>query len=1135
MTYSQTPETVDALKLKANQAASAKDAEKAALFYEQAANAEEISPNPRTNELINLFSNAGLYFAQAKNYRKAIEFYVKAKDETSKTYGNNHTDYLTCLNNLAILKVRLKDYKDALPIFQELLKRVATVYGKDHENYFIYAINLGKLYVKIGQDNEAISYLETGYSKLRNDHKEYSNTQKKLAELYEKKGNYTKALSFYNDILSDIESKNGKQYPYYALNLANAANMNNKLGNYDMALKQYQETLQIAKNLYGSEHEFYGICLYNLALLYYDLDELDLALTKAQQSLVITEKTLGKTDNQYANNLELLASIDEKKGNYENAIKLFKEALEITKNNLGKENKEYIDTLNGLGIAQLEAGKLKNAHSTLVEARNLALKFHGKAHPSYALVINNLSGLYMKLGQFDKAIPLLIEVTKIYKETLGVMHPNYANLLNNFCHVYLKTGKYNEAIELYKFQLRIIEKTLGKDHESYARIQSNLASAYTSIKEYDKSIKNYREALKITEQQLGKEHPNYALKLASLAVIYMYNKDYDKSKKLMLEAKAITEKYMGKNHENYNTILDNLAALYEQIGEPNKVIDLYKESNAIRWSKLNTVFSFSNEIERKNFMTELFYDFEAYQNFDYRNDYQSPDFVEMNLNNHYLLNGLLLNSYTNMLDELAQLEDATINRLIYDYQNTKKLQALEVTKEITNRRFNVDSLKKVIGNKESLLVKKHSKYFNRQQPLADWKKVKENLKSEDLVIEFSKFRHRQNYKWTSESSYMAYVFDKTSKSPTAVYLFEEQELKKIIAASSPSVLYASRGSSAKTIKTNTSTELYNLIWKPLEAHFSNKENIYFAPSGLLNQIALTALPDENNNYMLSNYQMYQMSNTAKISDDIIKIDQSNALLIGGVDYDSIFTSTSGESNTLFELENLKTVSGTRSMSSKWNYLPGTLEEIKAIAQLFKSENVTTQQQVATKATETAFKQISGNSTNIIHIATHGYFFENAKVNYETNTDSSTKNVYKTSEDPLLRSGLIFAGANEAWTKGANPNAEDDGILTALEISSLNLSNTDLVVLSACETGLGDIDGNEGVYGLQRAFKMAGVDIIMMSLWEVPDAETAEFMQLFYGSWLSGKTVHQAFRDTQLQMASNYKDNPEKWAAFVLVE
>jgi CHAT domain-containing protein len=181
------------------------------------------------------------------------------------------------------------------------------------------------------------------------------------------------------------------------------------------------------------------------------------------------------------------------------------------------------------------------------------------------------------------------------------------------------------------------------------------------------------------------------------------------------------------------------------------------------------------------------------------------------------------------------------------------------------------------------------------------------------------------------------------------------------------------------------------------------------------------------------------------------------------------------------------------------------------------------------ATEAAFKALSGNSPSVIHISTHGFFFENKK------RTSGQSNQYVTAEDPLIRAGLAMAGANEAWLKGVNEFEEEDGILTALEISNLDLSKTQLVVLSACDTGLGDIDGHEGVYGLQRAFKMAGAKNIIMSLWEVPDLETSEYMKLFYSNWLNTNNVRQAFSKTQLAMQKKYPNSPRSWAGFILVE
>jgi CHAT domain-containing protein len=214
-----------------------------------------------------------------------------------------------------------------------------------------------------------------------------------------------------------------------------------------------------------------------------------------------------------------------------------------------------------------------------------------------------------------------------------------------------------------------------------------------------------------------------------------------------------------------------------------------------------------------------------------------------------------------------------------------------------------------------------------------------------------------------------------------------------------------------------------------------------------------------------------------------------------------------------------------------------LKEIENLQSILNSDQKTSYSLTASEAKESVFKEQSGNSAKLLHIATHGFFYENMETTLDTgfNLDLSTEDQYRLAEDPLLRSGILLAGANYAWKHGSNPYEEDDGILNAMEISNLDLSNTDIVVLSACETGLGDIDGSEGVYGLQRAFKMAGVNIIVMSLWQVLDAETSEFMTMFYNNWIVLKNVRKAFNETQRAMQKTYKDEPEKWAAFVLFE
>ncbi|MCZ2298525.1 MAG: CHAT domain-containing protein, partial [Chitinophagales bacterium] len=182
--------------------------------------------------------------------------------------------------------------------------------------------------------------------------------------------------------------------------------------------------------------------------------------------------------------------------------------------------------------------------------------------------------------------------------------------------------------------------------------------------------------------------------------------------------------------------------------------------------------------------------------------------------------------------------------------------------------------------------------------------------------------------------------------------------------------------------------------------------------------------------------------------------------------------------------------------------------------------------------EENFKDLNNKSISVIHLATHGFFLPRINNTNNSNAEQPTTS-YNTATDPMLRSGIILSGANYAWNGGFVPNYKEDGIVTAYEISQLDLSNTNLVVLSACETALGDIQGNEGVYGLQRAFKLAGVKNIILSLWQVPDKETAELMTIFYNNYLSGKSINESFNLAQQSLRKKY--SPYYWAAFILIE
>jgi CHAT domain-containing protein len=221
------------------------------------------------------------------------------------------------------------------------------------------------------------------------------------------------------------------------------------------------------------------------------------------------------------------------------------------------------------------------------------------------------------------------------------------------------------------------------------------------------------------------------------------------------------------------------------------------------------------------------------------------------------------------------------------------------------------------------------------------------------------------------------------------------------------------------------------------------------------------------------------------------------------------------------------------------YLDGTMKEVEKIRKIGNHKGITAIVIAGNEAIEESIKNLYGKSSpDVIHIATHGFFFPDVRKNYnKIGLKASGERVtqgFRSSDNPLMRSGLAFAGANHAWEGEKIPPDVDDGILTAYEVSNMYIPNTELVVLSACETGLGEIKGSEGVFGLQRSFKMAGSDYILMSLWQIPDYQTLELMDHFYTEWLSGKAIQEALRVAQDFMKSKYPLQPFMWAAFVLV-
>ena len=392
-----------------------------------------------------------------------------------------------------------------------------------------------------------------------------------------------------------------------------------------------------------------------------------------------------------------------------------------------------------------------------------------------------------------------------------------------------------------------------------------------------------------------------------------------------------------------------------------------------------------------------------------------------------------------------------------------------------------------------------------------------------VAIEFVCFFSYENDK----EMYYAFCLTPNSSMPYKIKICAQDEMEDLFAQNFQ-------------LNKNITPELYNLIWSKLEPYINEGDDVYFAPDGLLYQMNIEVLQDADGRRANEKWNLHRVSSTRELCMDKPDIPVTSAVLYGGLTYFMDEESMARESAKYHPEPEYKATRGVVDdpiLRKGWNELKYAKEEVLAVSDILHRHNVSSKVYVEECGNEESFKALSGKQTPVIHLATHGFFYSNDEAERQ-DWIQQFQHVDQPSPKPdnsLRRSGLILSGAVLASTNHTLPNNVEDGILLAEEIASMDLTGTDLVVLSACDTGLGEIT-SEGVFGLQRALKNAGVQTIIMSLWKVDDAATSLFMQTFYECWLGGNTKHEAFAEAQRTVRNHvdYSD-PSYWAGFIMLD
>ena len=780
-------------------------------------------------------------------------------------------------------------------------------------------------------------------------------------------------------------------------------------------------------------------------------------------------------------------------GRFTQAEGFIVEALDTRKAKFGENNIGVAASMNNYGVLNYNLGKYNESEKDLASAVSIIRSNNMQSAMPYAIVLNNQAILFQAIGRYEEAETMLKEAIAVAEKLQSSKSKNHLKFLSNLALLYQQIGKYPEAESIY---LGMEKRLEGKSPE-YASMLNNQAALYLVMGKDDKVEDLLKRSAGIYKTSLGENSPAFAESTSDLGNFYRYKTRYTDAEPLLEKALSIREQALGKNHPLYAQSQEDLAILYWKKNVLDKAYTTYAEVMNKSLDFINQYFPPMSEAEKTKYWDVLSPRFQRFYNFAVEASTTNKNVLQDLYDYQIATKALLLNSTNKVKKNIFSSGDA---QLIRDYvtwldqkEQLARLYAYSKS-DLKEQNINLDSIERATNGMEKKLSER-SKDFSQSYAgsRTSFKQIAGLLADNEAIIEIIRLRkYEQNF--TQDSRYIALVLTKGSTLPTMIVLENGQQLETRF-----SKFY--RNAIQQKI---TDEYSYDQYWAKIEPALQGKKMIYISPDGAYNQLNLNTLKKPGADYVINRYDLVIIGN----SKDLISlkskksaIPKKNAVLIGFPDY--------GGSNIAA--------------------LPGTKAEIDGISKILKASGYQVNQLTQKAATEAGLKSVK--APMLMHIATHGYFLK------DVDQEGTAFGVHleNANDNPLLRSGLMLANAASTMSGKAMPNLEsnDNGILTAYEAMNLNLEGTNLIVLSACETGLGDVKAGEGVYGLQRAFLVAGAEALIMSLWKVDDAATQLLMTNFYTNWIKLGNKQKAFKQAQLQLMIKYKE-PYYWGAFVMM-
>ncbi len=819
--------------------------------------------------------------------------------------------------------------------------------------------------------------------------------------------------------------------------------------------------------------------------MYYATNAYDLAQASFFIALGILELEGNRTNLMYPRVIADLGMLYNGMGRYDLAMEFTKRALESRKKLRGENSIDYAASLNNLAVLFKNMGDFNEAETKLNETLKINEKVSGQSSMAYAITLNNRGVLFQNLGRYEEAEMDIKECLSVAADNMSTKSLKYARFQTNLGLLYQQQKKYNEAEKIFESAINAVSRNPLKSKKSnpdYAHLLEIKASLYMEIEKYEEAEKLLIEALAVYEKKFGKSFSGYGLAEARLGALYRNQGNLKDASTRLNSAQRILKNTYGENHPHYVEAITELALVNWQQGNIDEADTYFKQSISQSLKFVQEYFAPMSDIEKAAYWKTLRPRFEKYFAFTASVGSENGKVVENALNYRLATKAMLLSSTTKVKSSILNSGDSELIDSYYAWLDNKRQLALyySMSKEdLKVQKVNTDSIAQVTNQLEKELSQKSGifsdAYDSKTPVLAD---VQAKLKVGEAAVELVRVGYSTD---KNPTKYMALVV--TPNSIKLVVLPNGDQLE---------TRYFKYYKNAIKLK-RKDTYSYTQFWEPIAAELNGINAIYLSSDGVYNQLSVNSLESPNGTYVLDDLSILNVSSLRSLvgENDAVSA-QKIAVLLGNPTYGS----------------------------AEIDPLPGTGKEIATISSILKSSGYKSTIYQSTVATEANIKAVK--SPKLLHIATHGFFIADVKADNNKVFSVPLNNI---NENTLLRSGLLLANAGKA--EGSN-----NGVLTAYEAMNLDLTNTDLVVLSACETGLGDIMSGEGVYGLQRSFEVAGAKAVIMSLWKVDDAATQLLMTSFYKNWMQSKNKLASFRKAQKTLKASYPE-PYYWGAFVM--